>query len=863
LDKRSRRRSRSQHPPADVGESIFGTAKSVDLAPGNVDIISHEAIAGWAWNPLDPEESVLIDIYDGSEALIRVRANGFRGDLRDAGIGTGNYGFLIPNPKGLLPFARHHIAVKRAADGVDLPGSPRWLLRPEAGFDLSLTQFLESAVSSSISVAQSPTDLDQQITITLRVLNRLLNSKRALTEHGPSSADPRLQGVPHEAEVTDWNRERLSKVAAEFPRLHFEEIDNPLVSIVIPVYNKFRTTYNCLKAISENKSRSTFEIIIVDDSSRDETVFAGVVFSGAVEFARNENNQGFVNSCNTGAARARGKLLVFLNNDTLVRANWLDELVSTFDNAPNVGIVGSKLLFADGSLQESGGIVWRLGDGWNWGRHADPNDPRFCYLRDCDYVSGAALMIERELFEQLAGFDERYAPAYYEDADLCFRVRASGKRVVVQPASEVVHLEGVSAGVDVLGSGMKRFQLINQRKFYERWKESLLAHRFTGEEPDLEAERVDRKRAYFIDNTMLTPEEDAGSNAALQHILALMRLGYKVIFLPADNMAQLKPHTINLQKLGVECLYAPYFWSVEEVFRKARVKPDLVYFHRFLNASKYTSLVRHHFPDCFTVYNVADLHFLRQERELAMTGSVMSGPRVTAESELAAMRQVDSVIVHSSVEADILRQRVPDVRVHTVPWTVLSRPSTTPFKDRFGYAFIGGYNHKPNVDAAMYLVREIAPLLKERDPEVLGYIVGSNAPPEVVSLESRNIKFLGFTPDLTVLLHGLRCTVAPLRYGAGLKGKILESFAHGLPCVMTDVAAEGLSLPRDLEWLIARTPQEFAKKLVAVHDDESLNSKLSTYALDYIAKNFSAAVTQRSLAEAIATGETMSNFAAT
>jgi GT2 family glycosyltransferase len=427
--------------------------------------------------------------------------------------------------------------------------------------------------------------------------------------------------------------------------------------------------------------KSSFEIIIVDDCSRDETLFAGFVFSGAVQIVRNQKNQGFVRSCNAGAAQARGKYLLFLNNDTLLRPKWLDELVNTFDNVPNVGIVGSKLFFEDGTLQEVGGIIWRLGDGWNWGRQADSKDPRFCYLRDSDYVSGAALMLERELFERLKGFDEYYVPAYYEDADLCFRVRALGKRVVVQPASEVVHLEGVSAGKDVRGSGMKRYQLINHRKFYERWKEILATHRFNGEQPELEAERTVKRRAYFIDDTVPTPDQDAGSNAALQHMLALMRLGYKVTFLPADNMAQINPYTANLQKLGIECLYAPYYWSVEEVFRKARVKPDLVYLHRFVNASKYASLVRQHFPDCFTVYNVADLHFLRQQREIALVaGSLNGAPRISEEAELAAMRQVDSVVVHSSVEADMLRQRDPDLRAHTVLWTVLPRPCTTVFQ---------------------------------------------------------------------------------------------------------------------------------------------------------------------------------------
>ena len=838
-------------PAKDSVSGALGAANSAPKPSGHVDVISHETISGWAWNPLDPEESVALEIYDGSELLIRTRADIYRGDLRDAGIGSGKHGFTIPNPSVLLPLARHQIAVRRAADGVDLPGSPKWLLRPEAGFDLSLAKFFYSAASASANVARRPEDLDEPLTLTLRVLDQLLNVRNSLHAEGSPPSGAGLQGFLVAAQPSDRTRELITKVETEFTPIRFKAVENPLVSIVIPVYNEFRTTYNCLKSIAENLPKCGFEIIIVDDGSSDESLFAGFVMSGAVRLIRNSKNEGFLRSCNAGAADARGKYLLFMSNRTLVRPKWLDELVSTFNNVPNVGIVGSKLLFESGLLQEAGGVIWRLGDGWHYGSQADPNDPRFCYLRDCDYVSGTALMLEKALFRKLNGFDESYVPEYYEDADICMRVRANGKRVVVQPVSEIVHLRGTSAEQDVQASAKGQYQQINQRKFYQRWQETLSTHRFRGDQPELEAERTVTRRAYFIDDTTLTPDQDAGSNAAWQHILALMRLGYKVTFLPAENMAQLNPYTTNLQRLGVECLYAPYYGSVEEVFRKARSKPDLVYLHRFVNASKYISLVRHHFPNCFAVYSVADLHFLRQQREMAVAGSLSGAPKVSEEAELAAMRQVDSVLVHSSFEADLLRRKVPGLRVHTVPWAVLPRPSLIPFKDKSGYALVGGYNHRPNVDGAIYLAREIAPLVHASEPGIPGFLVGSNAPPEVVSLAGKNLECLGFVPNLTSLLHRLRCTVAPLRFGAGLKGKILESFAHGLPCVMTDVAAEGLNLPSQLEWLVARTPEEFAKKICAVHQDQSLNVQLAAAVLDFIRRNFNNDTTQRLLAEAI------------
>src|SRR5262249_30187437 len=149
----------------------------------------------------------------------------------------------------------------------------------------------------------------------------------------------------------------------------------------------------------------------------------------------------------------------------------------TFDEVPDAGIVGSKLLFADGKLQEAGGIVWRMGDAWNWGRGADPGEPRFCFLRDVDYVSAAALMIPKDLFTELGGFDQHFAPAYYEDTDLCFRVTRSGRRVLFQPKSEVIHYEGISSGTDVTSRTAKRYQAINHRKFHERWRQRLAAHR--------------------------------------------------------------------------------------------------------------------------------------------------------------------------------------------------------------------------------------------------------------------------------------------------------------------------------------------------------------------------------------------------
>ena len=163
-----------------------------------------------------------------------------------------------------------------------------------------------------------------------------------------------------------------------------------------------------------------YEVIVVDDASTDATPDIIGKIAG-LTYLRAETNAGFIASCNRGASAARGKYLLFLNNDTTVTAGWLTALHETFAFEPEAGLVGSKLVYPDGRLQEAGGIIWRDGSGWNRGKFQDPAKPEYNYLKEVDYCSAASVMIPKTLFERLGGFDSKYAPAYYEDTDLAFK----------------------------------------------------------------------------------------------------------------------------------------------------------------------------------------------------------------------------------------------------------------------------------------------------------------------------------------------------------------------------------------------------------------------------------------------------------
>ena len=820
-------------------------------AIGNLDRVSFEEISGWVWDEANPETPVDIEILDGETVVLRLPADLYRADLVAAGPKHGNHGFVVQGLGGVFSLSRHLVRVRRASDGQDLPGSPTWITRPL--LDDQAMQFMTEAVMSVTAAARSADDLAQPIGHLLSLLNELINAHEHLSHTTTATHRINPAELATMMPLSGRTHELVEQLRATYEPLYFEPADPPDVSIVIPVYNKFSVTYDCLQSIARSPSTRTFEIIIADDCSSDETLLAPLVLSGAVRIVRNAKNLGFIGTCNAGAAVARGKYLFFLNNDTLVQDGWLDELVETFEEVPNIGIAGSKLLFADGKLQEAGGIIWRLGDGWNWGRGRDPDDVGFMHLRDADWVSGAALMIEKSLFDQLNGFDTYYAPAYYEDTDLASRVRALGKRVVVQPASRIIHLEGVSNGTDTAGTGLKRFQVVNHAKFYRRWKDTLITHRLNGQQPELEAERLVRKRAFFIDDSVPTPDQDAGSNAAFEHMRTLQALDYKVTFLPADNMARIDPYTAKLEKLGIECLYYPHFWSVEEVFRKTVQKPDLIYLHRHSNASKYAAMARRHFPASRIVYNVADLHFLRMERQAEREPGSVTPAQIAAQrrGELATMGETDCVIVHSPVEEAMLHEIEPDLNVKVVRWTVKPRPTPKPFRERSGTAFVGGFGHPPNADAVRHYLKDILPGVREQAPECVTYLVGSKMPDEFRDLTEPGVSPIGFVPVLADILHNLRCTVVPLRYGAGIKGKVLESLAHGLPCVMTSIAAEGLELPEDLSWLVTDDPADFAAKVVRLHQDEAFNTALAESGLRYIAERHSAEAIKDSLRTAV------------
>ncbi|WP_166209790.1 glycosyltransferase [Cognatiluteimonas telluris] len=631
----------------------------------------------------------------------------------------------------------------------------------------------------------------------------------------------------------------------------------PDVSIVVPVYNQAPFTLACLDALMAHASRYRFEVLVGDDGSSDATAAALSVPIAGVRHVRHAQNLGFVRNCNATAAHAAGRHVLFLNNDTLVLPGWLDELIGTLDADPGIGLVGSKLVYPDGRMQECGAIVWRDGSAWNYGRLDDPRRPEFGYLRDVDYISGASIALRTGLWTQLGGFDELFVPAYAEDADLAFRVRAHGLRTVVQPLSQLLHFEGVTSGTD-LGAGAKAYQVDNLRKLHARWETTLASHRDNAVEPELEKERRIARRALFIDHCTPTPDEDAGSLVAFEVMRAFLSNGYKVTFIPEDNFAHVGRHTRDLQRMGIEAIHHPAFANMR-AFLSARKDPfDVIFLHRFGVAARHLDALRRAYPRARVVFLNADLHYLREMRqaELDADSAAAARARQTRDRELAVIGKVDVALVHSDHEQALLQRELPASRIVLFPLVHDPAAQVAPLSVREGVCFVGGFRHPPNADGIAWFVAAVWPLVLEQVPDARLYIVGSHMPPDVRALaRTRGVEAVGFVDDLDGFLDRRRVSIAPLRYGAGAKGKVAGSLARGLPVVCTPVAAEGMGLAPDRDVLVGDSPQALARHVVTLLTDDARWRALSEAGLAYAHEVTSRASAHRRMRELLGHGQ--------
>ncbi len=610
------------------------------------------------------------------------------------------------------------------------------------------------------------------------------------------------------------------------------------VSIIIPVSNHAALTFGCLEALRSQMVRDV-EIIVIDNASADETKALIPRMRGVISLI-NQTNLSFAESCNQGAAIASGKFLLFLNNDAFLLPGALETITTAMVANPYAGGVGGKLLRPDGLIQEVGAFV--LPDGTTVGRcrGTSPESPLAAQLMRVDFCSAAFLMVRKEIFNQVGGFDVRFSPAYYEDVDLCIRLTRAGFPCIVEPRAEAIHIERGSSE-----SLTSPDELITKNK-------ELLCHLH----PDLlHLHRlgihhlpVDNQipNLLIIDDDLPSASAGQGLGRAEKLLLELCKCTLSLSFYAAHNQ-----HPLSDIKAPdrVKVITPKPFEGEVTFFRRILPDFDAVLVSRPHHMEVLQSALRSIPQITRTPTIIYDAEAIQAKREILkfeiLHDSSLDDDEIIEVvcNEVSVARDADVILTSSTLEAMAFTDfgfAPPIVLSHSVS----PMPTSAMYSEREHFLHVGPLlsESTPNSDGILWFITEVMPHVKNllQDQNIALHAVGMCTVPRISELQGNNFKLLGKITDLNAAYNRHRIFVAPTRYSAGIPIKVIEAAAHGIPCVVGPVLAAQLGWNDEEEVLVGYDASDFGVKCAALYVNEDLWQELRARALAKVAKQFSA-----------------------
>ncbi|HST74732.1 MAG TPA: glycosyltransferase [Acetobacteraceae bacterium] len=618
--------------------------------------------------------------------------------------------------------------------------------------------------------------------------------------------------------------------------LDFTVSEAPVLSVIMVLHGQFALSMMALASLRANFA-GPIELILVDSGSEDETLRITRYVRGA-RLLRFDSNIGFVRACNAGLYSVTSPAVLFLNNDVELGPGAIAAALRRMASDARIGAVGGKVIRGHGALQEAGSIIWRDGSTAGYLRDASPLAPEANFVRDVDYCSGVFLLVRAALLIELDGFAEDFAPAYYEDADLCVRIAQAGHRVVYDPAIVVHHLEHGSAGTAAVAQALIAR---GHAAFVARHADWLTGRCAPGDA--LAARATDlRRRVLFIEDTLPLRLLGSGFVRSNDLVAVMAEMGFHVTVFPVERRA-----------FDLAAVYADFPDTVEVVHDRdiddlaAFLRERAGYFDALWVARTHNlERIVPRLPDSAPRHLILDTEAIAALRDAGR--AILLDPAAAFDlpeamrQEFAHASHARTLIAVSEAEAAALREMGFD-DVHVLGHCRAVAPTPAGWAERAGMLFVGAIHREdaPNYDGLCWFVDEVLPLV-ERELGWQTRLTVAGHVGEGVGLERfashPRITLRGTVADTLPLYAGHRVFVAPTRYAAGLPYKVNEAASFGVPVVATGLLREQLGWTdgEDILAAPAADPARFAALIVALHRGEALWQRIRAGGLARVAR---------------------------
>ncbi|KMZ13932.1 Methyltransferase [Candidatus Burkholderia humilis] len=611
----------------------------------------------------------------------------------------------------------------------------------------------------------------------------------------------------------------------------FQKAARPRVSIAV-ITTKDSTTLDVnLRLLSATLAHVATEVVVIADSALPAAAQRGAEVRHAADATADLAK---VRDC---IGEVQGDYLVLMSDCLAPHSGWLDDMLQLLERFPDAGAVTGMLLDASGDVVAAGAGISSDGRLVPNAVGSGIDDPRFSSVMRTSAASPGILMLSADLWRRLSPQLIDCAPFEAGITSLALLLANEGVHTYCQPFSKFSYVSDASR---VSGPARDSWDDAYQRwQLRERFETVFANYAGTNDVLPLAA----RPKIVIVDAVVPKPDQDSGSADLFWYMRIFQAFGYEVCFIAAFEQSEPREYADALRRWGFRVLVANGMLNLQEITTREAVTAELVMAQRISVASHLVDTVRRVAPRAKLVFSTVDLHYLREERSaiLERSASALGQALEVRRAELHAIGVADATTVVSHVEWDIVKRLMPAANVHRIPIPRLPTRAPTRFEERRGIVFVGGFAHRPNIDAVKWLVDEIWPLVRKRLPDAELQVVGSNVTPDIAALDAphEGVRIVGFVEDLSTILDHVRLSVASLRFGAGVKGKVVSSLLHGVPCVLSKVASEGMGLVADEHILEGDSAQQMADEIVRLHEDRELWQRLADAGFDAALAEFS------------------------